>query len=537
MPVPSNVTITVGGTDITRNVLYPSAKFEAQASAGVGTFAFTVKDTARSLSFVTGNEVVLTLDGKRYYGGYLMQVGSRFAFPVVNTSNLSAVTARQHALAGVNYNVLFDRLVVRNTADYLHALPGAPGTTMAGHLVEDLAQYLDLPAGLNTTTFVDDVAPVIPQEQVDVGGTFVWVNAGEQGVKWREEMKWVTLYNGAVYYIDADKRLHFHAPESLFSRWGFSDRPNRATVSSTATNWTGATYGFREMETEEDITSMTNDILVWGGSHFISSTDPNDPSGVVFARRQNADSIGAHGRWQTAENRMGELKVQSAVDSLAEAIVPPAGSDAPPGVGSDGIIRNRSWPNRTLRLSWYAHDVPTMTNGVKDHLTPGDIVTIILYVHGRGEANPLILTLPLRRITISFPTLPGEGTNPTNATQTYVRFDGEFGLSLDDPYNLWEAILAARSRTSSSLITTTTSPGGMWQGAPDEAPDGSRKTFTLSTNGTPIVYAGGTSEVYLGGLRLRQGADYSESPTTGTITLFVAPSTGTTFWVIVRLAG
>lgn len=536
MPVPSNVKIECAGQDITNRVLYSSARFEGQANAGVGTFSLSIKDVDRTSEFTTGDEVVLTLDGKRYYAGYLMQHGGTFAFPAVDTSVVTEVTTRQHNLTGVNYNVLFDRLVSYNHTDPKKVLTTASTSTLVGTLVKDLAgNHVDLPSGFNTTSRVEDIGPVEPLNT----GNWDWATPG---ATFREQMETVNKNYGAIYYFDASKRLHLHAPESVYSRWGFSDRPNRRTVLTTHTSFSdsGATYGFREMETSQNITDMVNDALVWGGSYLEASTTP-DPSGIVFARSTDPDSITKHGRWQLAENLIGDMQAgatQGQVDARAEAIVH-GGKRFLVGADPTGIIRERTHPNWTVRLAWFAHDVPTMENGVKDHLTPGEIVTIILYVHGQGLTKPLIQTLPLRRVTISFPTLP---SNTGGAMKTYVRFDGEFGLSLNDPFSLWEAILRSRRKVRQTVAGAggpdqIGGPGGLWQGAPAEAPDGSRKTFTLTSDSNPIVYVAGSSQVYLNGLLLRKGADYSEGPNQGTVTMFTAPSTGSAFWVSVRLAG
>jgi len=548
MPTPSEISVMHraagfggSGVDITDHVLFSNARFEAQSGAGIGTFTLTLKDTGRDLGFMqndtatTGDEIMLDLDGTRYFGGYVQQVGRTFAFPVVDTTDLDDVTSRYFVLRGSNYNILFDRLVAHRDADHFHALPAEDGDTQAGDLVTKLwTDYIDTPSGFNVSTFVDNVGRVHPYD-----AKWGFFNAGEQGITARQEMAWISYYNGAIYYFDANKRLHYHAPEKVFSPWGFSDRPNKRSVLTSHTTFSGATYGFRELDTTQDITGIVNDIFVWGGSPFVASTDPGDPSGVLFARRQNTVSQAQYGRWQKAEVQFGTLGTQNSVNARAEAIVPPNNSDFPPGVDNDGVIKNASKPGWQVRLSWYAHDVPTMNNGVKRHLVPGEIVTIVLYVHGNGLAKPLILTLPLRRVSISFPTLP---SNTGGDPMTFARFEGDFGLSLDDPWQIWEAILDRTAQTkrivaAAGSSTATGSPGAIWQGEPDESANGTRKTFTLSSGGDPIVYAAVSSEVYVNGLRLRQGADYAENPNAGTITLFVAPVTGSTFWVTVRLAG
>lgn len=524
MREPSDIQITYDGDNITESVVFATARFEAQANAGIGTFTFDVRDRERTLDFITGKEVVLSLDGKPYFGGYLMQRGQKFAFPVVDTAQ--PVSTRMHRLTGTNFNALFDRLVARNTASYITRLDPESGTTKAGVVVKELVgSYLDVPAGI-TTTYVDDVGPVDPN---GTGWSYE-----SQGETWRTHMKRITLYNGAIYYIDASKNLHFHAPESVFSRWGFSDQPNRLAITSTP-GYQEATYGFREIETSEDITEIVNDVFVWGGSPIRAMIGDDD--GTFFARRTNATTVSQYGRWQLAEPRFGELGSQLEVNARAESIVPPDGTDLPPGVDPvDGVIRNRSKPNKTVRLSWFAHDVPKL-GGVREHLSPGDVVTIVLYTFG-GGVEPLILTLPLRKVTISFPTIPSS----TEGAQTFARFDGEFGLSLGDPYNLWEAILNRQTlinRTVNSAGSPTVGgePGGLWQGAPDEDADGVETVFTLSSLSIPITYVRGSSNVYVGGSRLTLGIDYSEQPLAGTVTLTTPPSSGHPIWVIVRLAG
>jgi len=552
MPTPSEIIIyhrsaesaAFGlGQDITDHVLFQTARFEAQSGGGIGTFSFTIRDRDRDLSFMddeqinTGDQILLYLDGVRVFGGYIQQVGRTFAFPVVNTVDIEDVTARYFTIRGSNFNILFDRLVGNRPADYLKAFPVEAGTTMAGTLVTKLANdYIDLPAGFNTSLYVDDVARIHPYD-----ADWNFVNAGEQGKTFREEMEWVRLYNAAIYYFDANKNLHFHAPEKVFAPWGFSDRPNKRSVLTTDTTFTGATYGFRELNTTQDLTAIVNDVFVWGGSPYIAEADEAEAGGTVFARRQNTVSQAEYGRWQMSETAFGVLGMgsQGGVDARAEMIVPPNDADVPPGIGGDGVIRNRSRPSWTTSLTWFGHDVPVMNNGVPRYLVPGEIVTIVLYVHGNGLANPLILTLPMRRMTISFPTLPSTtGGDP----ETYVRFDGDFGLALDDPHQLWSAI-EGREDNISNLVrvsgspATTGSPGAIWQGAPDEVPNGTRTTFSLSSGGNPIAYAAVSSEVTVGGLVQRQGHDYSENPSNGTISIFVPPPTGAIIWVRVRLAG
>ena len=549
MPLPSEIRImhvnagSSFGTDITDHVLFSQCRFDALSGAGIGTFNLTIKDVERTTTFFdndeikVGDEIHLFLNDTQYYGGYVQQVGRTHAFPAVDTRVLGDVTARQFTLRGSNYNVLFDRLVAHDPDNHYHKLDDLPGDAIAGHLVTKLWQdYTDLDTSeFNVSAHVNNVGQAQPFEDA----RWAWFNDGEQGIPAREEMKWISLYNGAIYYFDAEKNLHYHAPEKVFAPWGFSDRPNKrsVTVSQSSGPFTGATYGFRELDTTQDLTQIVNDIFVWGGSAAAAYVEGSD--GFYFARRQNTVSQNQYGRWQLGEPQFGVLGTQNKVNAYAEMIVPPNNSDFPVGVDTDGVILNRSKPSWNVKLVWFAHDVPTMNNGVKRHLVPGEIVTIILFVHGQGASKPLILTLPLRSVSISFPTIP---SNTGGDMMTFARFEGEFGLSLNDPYQLWRSIgepatFQRRAPMGAGTPTTGGTPGAPWSGIPDELANGTRKTFTLSSDGEPIVYAALTSEVFVNGLKLRQGSDYQEAPAAGQITIFVAPPTGSTFGITVRLAG
>jgi hypothetical protein len=541
MAVWSRIAITIAPatapgttTEIQQYVSYRSARFDQTSNAGLGGFEFTVVDRDQTLGdlLVIGSHIRVHIDDSPQFGGIIMQVSRTFAFPAVDTTVVEDVTTRQFVVRGVSYNVYFDRLVARNTDDYYNALPTFAAGWGAGQLVEYLADnFLDLPTGLNTTTYVDNVGEAEPD------GLFAWKNGGEQGIPWRTQMEWVSLKNGAVYYIDPDFYLHYHAPASVFSPWGFSDRPNNLSVAEDATTFTGALYGFREMDTQQDITGIANDVFVWGGSEWAAEGE------IVFARRQNTDSLADHGRWQHAETHFGEqglgLGIQEGVDARAAALV---GDYEAPYVGTDpsnGVIYNASVPSWSVRLTWFGHDVPAKGALYKHHLVPGDIVTIVLWVHGSGPTTPLTLSLPLRSLSMSFPTMPSEDTGDY---ATWVRFDGTFSISTADPYNLWEAILRRQTSIRQRILTTATpdstsaTNGALWQGAPFESADGTRTVFSLRTAAGTIRYVAGTSEVYLNGLRMRQGADYQEQPSAGTITFFGAPPLGSSIWVYVRVA-
>lgn len=520
MPSGSSVVITYDGTDITRYVLFASATFEAQLNATPGTFEFTVKDVDQTFSFITGREVTLTVDGQLIYGGYLTMVSDKFAIPVDDTTAAhggpEAVQTRQYVLRGVDYNILFDKRVLRNASNYLKQIPSfSPSRTIGDLIRNDLTQlYLDIPAGFDTTTFVDNIG-TLPNTS---GQTkLAWM---QQGTTWRKQMEDFTQFNGARWYIDAEKNLHLHALDTSEARWGFSDVPNKRLVVP-GTIYQGASYGFRELDATEDGSALVNDALVWGGSEWAGS------GGTVFAREENAESEAEHNRWQMAETHFGEqgFGIQEGVDARATLIV--NGSPSQQGDQLYGLKH----PQWQFRFAWFAHDVPTLVSA-KDHLVPGQLVTTTLYTFG-DATHPLIQTLPLRQVRISFPMLDPDGFG-------YVRFDGFFGLQANDPWTLWRYLLKTTTRISNVVIATVDNSsesclyGSFGNFYPEETPDGSTTVFHVK-----FGYIAGTTSVFLNGILQRGGADYFESdPESGEFTFFRAPASTDWIWVQCRcLAG
>lgn len=518
MPLASNIQILYNGvTDITNHVVADPASFVAQMNAQPGMFELQVRDPDLEFDFITGKTLDLLVDGVPQYGGFLFGVTRGFFFPAVDTTDLAQVV-RKWSLRGLDYNVLFDKRVLRNPADYLHQLPNFTGGTMDGVLIREAltaSKYYDVPAGFDVTSEVDDVAPPF----IDVANPGAWP---QQGSPMRELFESFSRLTGAVFYIDAAKRFHNKAIEDLESRWGFSDRPNRDVVTASPAEFQGATYGFREGDFTSDGSRITNDAMIWGGSEF------SGDGATVFAREVNATSVTDHGLWQLGEARFGEKQfmIQSQVDERADVIVNGGAITELPG--GEAFNPGQRFPSWQITLSWLSKDVPRIA-GVPDHLVAGQLVTFVLYSFGADELNPLILTLPLRSLSMDFVALEEGG-------DAHVKFTGRFGLALDDPYLLWGYLLGNRSRIVQAVATTDgSSPapyGAYFSGPPDEAPDGVRTVFSLPGD---TGYIGSTSEVFKTGLLMQRGVDYSESdPSAGQITFTSAPSPADWIWITCR---
>jgi hypothetical protein len=535
MPIGSTVVITYNGTDITNHVMFETASFEVQFSAIPGTFEFTCKDESRTLSFVTGKEITLSIDGKLMFGGYLTQVSRKFAFPTARTDEEvggpTAVKSRLWVLRGIDYNILFDKRVLRYstalTGDgFLKQLPSFRGNRKDGDLIRnDLCpKYLDLPAGFDYTSLVADVGYVwVDEDSMD--RKLAWT---QQGTLWRKQMEDFSQFTGAIWYITPDKKLFYQAVESSQARWGFCDVPNHRPVVGSLPGFQGATYGFREMDCTEDGSYIVNDAMVWGGSEWAGTS-----GGTVFARDQNEDSIERHDRWQIAETHFGEqgYGIQKGVTQRAQLIV--EGSPSQQGDQLYGL----KYPQWQFRFAWFGHDVPDNGSG-RDHLIPGQTVAITLYTFGASTSNPLIKLLPLRQLRVTFPELDSAGRG-------YVRFDGYFGLQQSDPWTLWRYLLKAKTKTATlqmASVTNTSSramSGSFGSFYPDEMPDGSRTDFSIyiTVDGVhePIGYIAGTTAVYVNGILQRNLVNYTElDPENGVIRFVRPPLTSDWIWIQCR---
>jgi hypothetical protein len=219
---PSTVEVIYDETDITAHVMPVSAHLEMLMNAVPGQFELTIVDRQRTLNFVTGKELVVKVDGVALFGGYVTSVTRKFAFPVVRTDDLSKVTQRLWVLRGVDYNILFDKRVLRNPTDYLHSLPNFDSSTYDGALLREAltaSKYFDVPSGFDVTTEIDDVSSPFLRGSTAAEGAWP-----QQGTRMRELFEDMSRFSGAVFYIGADKVFRYKALEDVEARWPIISR-------------------------------------------------------------------------------------------------------------------------------------------------------------------------------------------------------------------------------------------------------------------------------------------------------------------------
>ncbi len=502
----STVEIIVDSVDITASCIFPSCSFETQFGGVAGTFQITVRDPDRTLTFVTGVEMSVDIDGIRMFGGYVTQVSMGHMAPAADTSNLSEYHLRTWTLRGADYNLIFDKRVFRNTSDYLSYITTAGPTD--GEVLRELVDSYSDCADFDTSGIVNIVT--LP------GGTG---DITEQGTKLRDKFANISFFGGAVWYVNGDKEFIYVPYENVEKRWGFSDQPNLDAITDSPDEYQGSTQRFREVEAQEDGTYIVNDALIWGGSPFTP-----DGGGTVFAREENSTSQSTYGRWQVAETHFGEphYKIQDGVDARASVIV-----NGPPGTDIYGEQKGLRYSQWQFTFTWFSVDVPLL-DGTPDHLVAGDIVTI--------EMNVFDVTklLPLRSLRISFPDAQVDG----DPADRVVQFDGTFGLQVGDPFTLWRYILQNQTRVATTVTnipgavnddSTQTTYGSWGQLTPTPATDSSTTLFTLA-----FGYIPGTLSVYVDGLLKTPLVDFVETdPVAGTFTMSVAPTTGTVLLCVV----
>ena len=288
------VSIIVGGIDITQYVVLSDATFTMLVNGAIGSFSFRVRDDDHSMTFISGAEVTVDIDGKRRFGGYLMQPKRLLAFPVVDTADPEA-PSRFHTLVGVDYNILLTRRIVYDHSDptrmELRKWPAGSDADVVIKYVFD--HYTDLGADGVTYNGVTNVGSPNP----DKAGII-----GSGSLSFGDLLKEVNRLISGVFYIDPYKDLNYVDVDTPNAPKGLSDNPGPGQI------------GYREFSHTENGAGLVNDAMVWGAGLGMK-TDV-----LTFSRVEDAASIAAHGLWQFGEYTTALFR-QASVDMRADTIV------------------------------------------------------------------------------------------------------------------------------------------------------------------------------------------------------------------------
>jgi hypothetical protein len=509
---------TVNGddwVDLTNRCLVEAATFDSASNASPGTCEIVMRDPARDMpDLMTGHRLRLRVDGQQMWAGFALIKGRGSFFPAGDGS--VSTKSRRWTLRGVDNNVLLDRRVLRNPANYLKAFPLIKTDYYDGYLIRfALLHYTDMPTAdpwLDISSEIDDIAIPSSDGTGHITTTHPWAFP-QQGTKLRGLFEDANLSSMGIYYIGPDDKFHYHAFQNRECPWGFSDRPNRAAITHTGGPFEGAYWGFRELDAEEDGSQYGTDAFVWGGSQWAGTGQ------TVFHRATDPALEAVHGKWQIPETHFDEdhFKLSAGVEQRAHMIVFGNAAGTPGSVVGEGP-RGMRFPGWTYSFTWHTTDVPALA-GVPRHLYPGDIVPIQLWSYSTdGGVTPFTKYLPLRSLRLGF--FAAEGG------KAVVEFRGTFDLRNEDGKFLWKW-LRKREPTIKTVTVTTAGDGST------EVPYGSIGTFTLlpyPPDGVSTVYhigggyIPGTTIVTKNGIEQVVGVNYTESNSdAGEITFTAIP--------------
>jgi len=253
--------------DITGDVVWAQTNFTQAARTGPGSFTITLKG---SHPFRAGEEIRLAIDEFLTFGGWVTGVDRGYFF----ADSIEPKTV----LHGTDYNILFDRLALRNYPwEYSASLarsrmmmgayrnwPDFTQGTMDSDMIDVVfGEYLspDLPMGFDFTSGVESIttpAPVSTWAMPEAGSTV------------RRFMQSISMITSGVWFIDPYMVLRY-TDRTLLTGPPYAITDGLGGISS------------QNMTISTDISPMTNDVFVWG-------TLAETVSGEIMVQRDVGDA-------------------------------------------------------------------------------------------------------------------------------------------------------------------------------------------------------------------------------------------------------
>lgn len=261
-------------TDITGDVMWRRTKFTQSARVGPGTFELHLLGTFDQ--FVGGEEVRVSVDDFRVFGGFVLEIEYAYAFEDDYSVPLTI-------LHGVDYNVVLDRRLVYNAewdeqqggdGEYKPWKPFAKGTSDR-EIITTIARRFSDVSGFDFITGVDEIETPAPVK----GWTM------EPGSTWRTVLAEICRITEGVFWISPYKRLEYH------------DRGD-ASAPYPITDGNGG-ISCRGLSISSSMSVVTNDVFAWGTEAYMDTGD----SDIIFSR-QTADADWEADWWATKIDRV-----------------------------------------------------------------------------------------------------------------------------------------------------------------------------------------------------------------------------------------
>lgn len=472
----------------TPGVLFSQTSFEIVGAAQPGTCSIMVRDPHQVLSFTSGDLIQLVIDGENVWRGLLLRKSMGFFTMAGDGLSPSETKVRSWLLQGVDLNIVLDKLYVYNRVNpalQAHGnKPWPPGTMDRSIILDVWKNDCDvdkLPFKINAVSKISEVGQAIFGSQQDGGGIIPFGPGGTLRGFMEQigESVFRSTPGAVIFYIDGDGFLVYRGQDSDIAPFSVSDNGSMDVACS-------------GLEITEDISTIKNDVLV-----FANTLNPDVTAKVKpflnFTHGFNQPSINAHGRWQYAE-------------------IDPYWSQAWLNARSSKLLTQEGTPAQKATFTVY-----------RPGLYPGQIMTVA------SDAFGIVEDLPVRQIELTFPA-PGIAAYGVTAS-----FD------TNDP---WGLLLALRRPTQRGFIEPRFQTFDPSQFDPSTMP--SVQTFTSITEvprhktgftyQLSKAYISNSLAVYVEGLFMVQGVDYSESSPDGGQFRFLHAPLGTHIYVSYHVA-
>jgi len=454
--------------DITGDVIWSGTEFSQQARTGPGSFTITLKGA--QVDFKGGEEIHFEIDDLRVFGGWVTDVQKDSFF--------ADVEEPRTVLHGTDYNILFDRLVIRNypweLANYY-----ATGDNMGPYQSWKPYKQYTMDDVMIRHAFRNYIAPDLPPEfnwedEVDAITTPApvspWVMP-EAGSTLRSFMQSISMITTGIWYIDPYMVLHYHERGKITAPYPLTD--GLGGISS------------RGLRVATDISSMINDVIMWG-------TLAKTVDGEIIVWHEIGDGKWWERRYLAAiEHDQKVLAMLLAIpasertDWQDEAIVryraaialykqrlaevranawdPDSGLPRPANAQIDSIghwgrwqhgefredIHHQEWLNRRGHSILVRYDEPIVkaTATVWDPgYQAGQVVTVKSSVYGVN------VDLVIRALKISF-TVPKEPVG--DVYYALPQYDLEMGIDPESPWNIYDFLPFPGQGTPGLRMDTT----------------------------------------------------------------------------------
>ena len=256
--------------DITPDIVWAQTEFTQAAKTGPGSFSITLKGNHEQ--FQGGEEIHFSIDDLRSFGGWVTGVERGFFF--------EDMASPKTVLVGTDYNILFDRLAVRNyPAEYTSRdsamvlgpylrWPDFPQGTMDDDMINTiLGVYclpdlpLDFKWSINTSEDDDTIDAGVTVRAIASPAPVTEWSMPESGSTLRRSFQSISQITTGVWSIDATMTLQYHDRETATAPYPITD--GVGGISS------------RDLKVTSDISNMVNDVLIWG-------TLANDVKGEIM---------------------------------------------------------------------------------------------------------------------------------------------------------------------------------------------------------------------------------------------------------------